>query len=256
MIFAADIGNSNITIGLFNDGELLEVHRLDSETGFSVNDWENEIRNKINAESIEGCIISSVVNEITDNFKQACDNVFERESLNLSAHMNLGINIKTEKPESIGADRLANAFGALKYNLPVIVVDAGTAVTFDVVDKDKTFIGGIIMPGVDVQLKSLYEKTSKLPKIEPKEIEKVIGYDTETCILSGVIRGVACAIDGLIIQCEEELGEKATVIGTGGQIELISKYMKRKFDHADKNYTLKSLFGIYCKVRGINGKRF
>ena len=256
MIFAADIGNSNITIGLFNNEELLEIFRLDSKTDFSVNDWERELKNKIDCKNIKGCIISSVVDEITDNFKQACDNVFGLESLNVFAGMDLGINIKTKNPESIGADRLANVFGTLEYNLPVIVVDAGTAVTFDVVDKDKTFLGGIIMPGADVQLKSLYEKTSKLPRIKPKEIETAIGYDTETCILSGVIRGIACAIDGLITQCEEELGEKATIIGTGGQIELISKYMKRKINYIDKNYTLKSLFGIYCKIRGINGKRF
>lgn len=255
MIAVFDIGNTNITIGIFED-KLIQKYTLATNKENSIRDWEAEITGILGNKKIEGCIISSVVDEVTENFIKACDNVFGENSINLTAKMDLGIGIKTEQPESIGADRLANVFGALKYPLPAIVVDAGTAITFDVVDKDKNFIGGIILPGIDTQLESLYEKTSKLPIIKAREISNAIGYDTETCILSGVICGAACAIDGLLERCERELGSKATVIGTGGQIEMVSKYMKRKIDYIDKDHTLEALFTIYCKERKINGNRF
>ena len=101
------------------------------------------------------------------------------------------------------------------------------------------------MPGVNMQLNSLSEKTSKLPKIEPEKISKVIGVDTKTCILSGVIRGHACAIEGLISQCEAEIGEKVTVIATGGLSYLVSEYMSRKFDYINPTLTLDGFKLLY-----------
>ena len=170
----------------------------------------------------------------------------------LTPDSNHGIGLsKVDKPYTIGADRLANVCAAAKYPLPAIVVDIGTAITFDVLDKDKNFIGGVIMPGVNMGIKALADGTSKLTEIAPDVSPSAIGNTTETCILAGVLRGTACAIDGLLAQCEDELGCKATVIMTGGQAELILKYMNRTPDYMNKNLTLEGLKHYYMSVSEI-----
>ena len=133
----------------------------------------------------------------------------------------------------------------LKYKLPAIVIDFGTATTFDIVSKDGVFLGGVIMPGLNLQFKSLSSNTSKLPRISAGISEKAIGDSTENALLSGIMRGSACAIEGLIHQCELELGEKATIIATGGQSRLISEYMIRRFDYIDSSLTLEGLKSIF-----------
>lgn len=245
MILVVDIGNTNITIGVFDNDELIEIHRLNSDMNNTAFDYETELRNMLSDKNIEGCIISSVVDELTFTVKQACNGAFDIDSILFTYDMNLEIGLKTEKPHTIGTDRLANVYAVLKYELPAIVVDIGTAVTFDILDENKNFIGGVIMPGINMGLKGLYEATSKLPEINAKESPIAIGNTTETCILSGVVRGTACAIDGLLEQCEEELGKKASIILTGGQSWLISKYMKRTFDCIEPNLTLYGLKNIY-----------
>ena len=117
-------------------------------------------------------------------------------------------------------------------------MDIGTAVTFDILSEDKVFMGGVIMPGINMGLKALAEGTSKLPKIKAQQSPAAIGNTTETCILSGVIRGTAAAIDGLIAQCTEELGSCKTVVLTGGQADLVSEYMKYPFNAINKTLTL------------------
>lgn len=245
MILAVDIGNTNITIGVFEGDELVETHRIESNKNYTVFDFESELRSLLTGKTIEGCIIGSVVDELTYSVKQACNSAFGVDSILLTPQSNLGIRLKTEKPHTIGADRLANVYAALKYPLPGIVVDVGTAVTFDIIDKDRNFIGGVIMPGVNMGLKALAEGTSKLYEIKPQNSPMAIGNTTETCILSGVVRGTACAIEGLLVQCEKELGGKATVILTGGQSELVAQYMERTPDVINRNLTLEGLNNIY-----------
>jgi type III pantothenate kinase len=156
------------------------------------------------------------------------------------------MEIKLKNPKEVGADRIANAIGAKeKYPLPAIVIDIGTATTFDIVSKKGDFLGGVIMPGLNLQFKSLSSNTSKLPRINAGISEKAIGDSTENALLSGIMRGSACAIEGLIHQCELELGERATVIATGGQSRLVSEYMLRSFDYIDSNLTLEGLKFLY-----------
>ena len=244
MLFTADIGNTNITIGIFDENNLVDVKRIETFTGFSVFDFEQKLEEILKGQAFEKGIICSVVDEITDKFKQACDKVLGLNTILLRYNMDLGLVLKEKTASTIGADRLANAVAALSYNLPVIVVDVGTAVTFDIVDENKKFLGGIIMPGVNIGLKGLADYTSKLPEIVPEESPYAIGDSTKTCILSGVIRGTACAIEGLINQCENELGQKATVVLTGGQCKLISKYMTRQADYINSDLTLIGLKNI------------
>ena len=224
MFLAIDIGNSKITTALF-DKDIFSKKFVGYE--------------------IAECAIISVVNNIDKVIKKACDMAFGINSVILDIESASEIKIAGTNPKSAGMDRLANVYAVSDMPLPAIVVDMGTAITFDILNKNKEFIGGIIMPGINMSLKGLAEGTSKLPEINAQEISFAIGNNTETCILSGVIRGAASAIDGLLEQCIEELGECKTIVLTGGQSDLISKYMKHQFDYLDKNLTMLGIKKIY-----------
>ncbi len=247
MYLVVDIGNSNITVALMKNQNLYSTYRFQAQKDYSEEYYEGLFKKLFKETKIEGCMISSVCIELSNIVKYALDNVFHVNSIFLDQKINIGINIDIPHPEIVGADRIANAYAALKlYGVPAIVVDTGTATTFEIIDKKGNFSGGIIMPGVGTQLKSLFNNTSLLPQIQPAEIDNVIGIDTETCILSGVIRGHAAAIDGLLSDCKKEMGlKKVTIIGTGGYIDLVSKYMKQKLDYVNKELTLQGIGLIY-----------
>lgn len=246
MLLSIDIGNTNITLGIFDKKTLVETFRLASDKDLSQNEYEILLKTLCREYKIEGCVIGSVVEELTDILKKACNNVFDLTTFIVDSNLDLGLKIALKNPKEVGADRIANAYGAkAKYSLPLIVVDIGTATTFDIVSKNGEFLGGVIMPGLNLQFKSLSTNTSKLPKIEAGLSEKAIGDCTENALLSGIMRGSACAIEGLINQCELELGEKATIIATGGHSRLISEYMIRRFDYIDSSLTLEGLKSIF-----------
>lgn len=245
MLLAVDIGNTNITLGLFDNDTLVKTLRLESDIRMSEDEYALRLKSLLNGYDIDSCAIISVSDELTPVFKSACDDVFEINSF-LCTLKSFDIKTTLNEPEKIGGDRLANAYAVMnKYPLPAIVVDIGTAITFDIVSKDKVFIGGVIMPGMNLQLRALSEHTSKLPLIQPSRSQNVIGDNTENAILSGVIRGTACAVEGLIKQCEAELAEPVTVIAAGGQCSLIAEYMGRKFDYINPNLTLEGLAAVY-----------
>lgn len=247
MLLAVDIGNTNIVLGVFENDSLIKTFRLKTD----INADYIEQLELLKSYNIQECVIVSVVTELNDILKSVCDNVFGINS-KLVLYKNLDIKIALAEPEKVGIDRLVNAYAALKkYSLPLIVIDVGTAITFDIVAKGKSFIGGIIMPGINLQYKSLNEYTSKLPLVSNSTSHCVIGNNTETAISSGVLRGVASAIEGLIYQCEAELGEKAMVIATGGQAEIIANYMMRKFDYINPTLTLEGLM-LACFDSHVN----
>lgn len=246
MLLSVDIGNTNITLGVFDKENLVETFRLDSDKDLSQTEYEILFKTLFKDFEIKECVIGSVVEELNQIVKVACDKAFEINSYLINSQTNYGMNIKLKNPKEVGADRIANAYGAkLKYKLPIIVVDIGTATTFDIVSQNGDFVGGVIMPGLNLQFKSLSTNTSKLPKISANISEKAIGDSTENALLSGIMRGSACAIEGLIHQCELELGQKATIVATGGHSKLISEYMFRSFDYIDSNLTLVGLKNLY-----------
>lgn len=249
MFLAVDIGNTNITLGVFEGEVLIKTFRFITDKNFAQDKYEKLLRDTLKGFEIQECAIVSVVEELTASFKEVCENIFRTKVFVLNSDCNVGLKFHSGEAKTIGSDRIANTCAVLEYNLPVIVVDIGTAVTFDIVSKDKTFLGGIIMSGINMELSALNSYTSKLPLITVKESLKAIGDTTETCILSGVVRGKACAVEGLISQCEKELGEKAVIYATGGQCELVSKYMTRQFDYVDINLTLKGLRKAYIHAK-------
>lgn len=223
MLLTADIGNTSITLGVFEDTALVEEFRLASDKDLSIEEYEVLLKSLFKTYTIVGCIISSVVEELTEKFRQAVQTAFRIEPMILSPNINTGIEIKLDNPSEVGADRIANAAGAyILYRHPVIVIDFGTATSFDIVNANGEFIGGVIAPGINLQLKSLNKFTSKLPRIEAATSPKTIGSNTCDAILSGVIRGCASMIDGLVKQCEKELGAEAIVVATGGYASIVS----------------------------------
>lgn len=254
MLLTVDIGNTSITLGVFDNEALVEEFRLASDKDLSLAEYEVLLKSLLKSFVIDGCIISSVVEELTDKFKTAADNVLKVNSVILSPKINTGIKIKIDNPLEAGADRIANAAGAyVLYKTPVIVVDFGTATTFDVVNGDGEFIGGLISLGIMSQMKALNKFTSKLPRADVSLSPCAIGHNTNDAILAGVIRGTASMIDGMVEQCEKELGQKATIVATGGYSGLIANYLKRPFDYINPTLTLEGLRYLY-QINSIETK--
>jgi len=263
MLLTADIGNTSISLGVFDGEALVEKFRLASDKDLSQQEYEVLLKTLCKPFAINGCIIASVVDELSKKFQLAVDNVFNIKALMLTCECETGVKISLENPKEAGADRIANACGAfMLYEKPCIVVDFGTATSFDIINKNGEFIGGVITPGLNLQMKVLNKFTSKLPKIDVAISTKAIGNNTSEAILSGVIRGTACLIEGLVEQCEAELGGgndltnasgcspncekvKAVLIATGGYSGLISSYLKRPFDFINPTLTLEGLRFLY-----------
>ena len=246
MLLTADIGNTSITLVLFDDNALVEEFRLASDKDLSQEEYEVLLKTLFKSSKIEGCVVASVVEELNKKFKSAVEQVFKISAIFVSSEINTGVKVAIKNPKEAGADRIANACGAfMLYHRPCIVIDFGTATSFDIINQKGEFIGGVIAPGLNLQMKVLNKFTSKLPKIDVAKADKAIGGTTSEAILSGVIRGSACMIDGLVEQCEIELGAKATLIATGGYSGLISSYLKRPFDFINPTLTLEGLRFLY-----------
>lgn len=246
MLLTADIGNTSINLGLFDGDALVEEFRLASDKDLSQEEYEVLLKTLCKPYVIDGCIIASVVEELNNKFQSSVDNVFKIKSILVSNTINTGVKIVLANPNEAGADRIANACAAfMLYTRPCIVVDFGTATSFDIVNEKGEFIGGVIAPGLNLQMKVLNKFTSKLPKIDVAISNTAIGNNTSDAILSGVIRGSACMIDGLVEQCEKELGSNVTLVATGGYSGLISNYLKRPFDFINPTLTLEGLRFLY-----------
>lgn len=246
MLLTTDIGNTSINLGLFDGDALVEEFRLASDKDLSLEEYEVLLKTLCKSFKIDGCIIASVVDELNKKIKTSIENVFKIDPIIVSPEFKTGVKIALKNPSEAGADRIANAYGAfMLYNRPCIVIDFGTATSFDIVNQKGEFIGGVITPGLNLQMKVLNKFTSRLPKIDVAVSNKAIGNNTAEAILSGVIRGTACMIDGLVSQCEEELGSKVTLIATGGYSGLIAKYLKRPFDFINPTLTLEGLRFLY-----------
>ena len=251
MFLAIDAGNTRVTLGFFDNGLINNVRSFPCDKGIDFSELKIKIKSLSEGYDVEACHIASVVEELTNPLKQAISVIFNIQPSLLLPQNNGGIKLKTSKPEKCGADRVANAYAASKLydKRPVIVVDSGSATTFDIVDTDNEFLGGVIMPGMGLQLKALAEKTSKLPELDLNNINDkldIISDNTEDAIYAGVVVAHALAIQGLINLCEKELGEKAFIVGTGGNIRIVEKYMnERKFDVINPLLTLEGIRLLY-----------
>jgi len=250
MFLAIDIGNTNISLGIFKDGLLQNKSSFKYAKNMPIDYYIKIFKTLLINKDITNCTISSVVDEITEIVSKSIEKLFNIKPLVISSDTKLNLKIKSKNPEKIGMDRITNACAVKKLysSTPAIVVDIGTATTFDIINKKGDFIGGLIIPGINTQLKSLSDNTSKLPNIEINdinEVTKTINTDTKKAILSGVIKGHAHAIEGLINDCKKELKVKPFIIATGGNAKLVSKYAKKNlFNEVNPDLTLEGLYVI------------
>lgn len=243
MLLVIDIGNTNITLGVFENEKIVQSWRLATDIKRTEDEYgvflKNLLRETNLDKKISNAVIASVVVQLTEKIEIALKKYLGIDSLIISHKIKTNVVLKTDNPSQVGADRIVNACAAAKlYSTPAIVVDFGTATSFDIVNEKNEFIGGIITAGMKIQAEALSSKTSKLPKLNIEAPEHAIGRNTIEAMLSGIVRGHAAMIDGLILECEKELGQKATIIATGGYSAVISKYLNRKFDYINPDLTL------------------
>lgn len=222
MILAIDIGNTNIVIGCIKDEDILFVERLSTDSTKTALEYAISFKNVLELYHLDpadfsGAIVSSVVPPVTNIVKEAAKKITGQDVVIIGPGVRTGLNILMDNPAQLGSDLVANAVaGIAEYKAPLIIIDIGTATTISVVDKKQNYIGGMILPGIRVSSDSLTSRTSQLPRISVEAPKKLIGTNTIDCMKSGLIYGNASCIDGMIQRIEKELGEKATVVATGG----------------------------------------
>ncbi len=243
-LLAVDIGNTNINLGLFKGDVLSKRFILPSKR----NDYDKSLAKIFKAYKIDKVIICSVVPETTRVFEKSLILFLKDKPLVLGKNMKVPVINKYDFPRQVGQDRLVNAYAALcLYGYPAIVVDFGTAITFDIVSKKGEYLGGLILPGLGISLEALTQKTALLPKVKIRPPKKLIGKNTADSMLSGMVYGFALMTDGLINKLKLLLKGRTKIIGTGGNIEFIAKYC-REFNRVDRDLTLKGLNLIYRAV--------
>ncbi len=252
MLLAIDIGNTNITLGAYDDNILSFTARLKTDSSFTSDQYAIQIKDimelyNLDFRNIEDCIISSVVPQVGSAVSNAVSKLCNITPLIIGPGVKTGLNIKIDNPAQLGADLVAGAVGAIsEYTLPCIIIDMGTASTISVIDKNGMFLGGSIAAGVKLTLKALFENTSQLPSVNIEAPRSVIGTNTVDCMKSGLVFGTAAMLDGLIDRIENELGESATIVATGGLSKEIITHCRRDIIY-NENLLLDGLREIYEK---------
>jgi type III pantothenate kinase len=248
MLLAIDVGNTNIVIGVFRGETLAHNWRLTTirertsdELGLLVSELCD--RNEIRQSDIEGIVIASVVPPLTGTLMTMVTQYFGRVALVFEPAVNGGIPILIDNPSEVGADRVVNsiaAFATYGKGLPIIVVDFGTATTFDAVSAKGEYLGGIICPGPQVSADALFQRAAKLPRIEVRKPARAIGTNTVAAMQSGTFFGYVDMVEGLVKRMKAELGGAAVVVATGGLAAMVAPESK-VIEHVDQELTLRGL---------------
>lgn len=252
MVLAVDIGNTNIVFGGFEGSQVTFSSRISTNLERTEAEYVVLIRSifevySINKEQIEGAIISSVVPPLTNILKTVLDKLTGKRTLVVGPGLKTGLNIVIDDPSELGSDLAVESVAAIaKYPKPLIVLDMGTATKFTVVDSRGDLRGVVIYPGVMVSFDALTSRAAQLPRISFDTPKRVIGTNSIMSMQSGLIYGSAGMVDGIIDRIEEELGEKATVVATGGLCETIVKFCHHEMI-CDSSLVLDGLRILYEK---------
>lgn len=259
MYLAIDVGNTNNVIGLFSNDKLLTHWRIRTEWNRTADEYwvlikEFILMNSVEAEIIDDIIISCVVPPLVPVLTEMSKKYFSCEPLVVGPGIKTGISILYKNPAEVGADRIVNSVAAYeKYGGPLIIVDFGTATTFDAVSKKGEYLGGAIFPGVQISMEALFKNTAKLPRVDLVAPERVIGKSTVESIQSGAVNGFVGMIKNIVEKMQAEIGQKTQVIATGGVSEVIAAKTD-VIDTLDPLLTLDGLRIIYRKNR-FEGKK-
>lgn len=252
MLLAIDIGNTNIVIGCLREDEIHFKARIATDYTRTSDQYGVEIKNMLEAfgihrEDISDCIISSVVPPVFNSVRTGVIKVIGKQPMVVGPGLKTGLDIHVDSPAQVGSDRIVIAVAALaEYAAPLILIDLGTATTIEVVEAPRTYIGGVIYPGVKLSLDALTSRAAQLPGISLDKPRQVIGRNTVDCMRSGMMYGTAAMLDGIIERMEEEIGHRATVIATGGMAQFVAPLCKREII-LEKDLLLKGLNIIYKK---------
>lgn len=246
MLLAIDIGNTNITCGIFADSRLKKRFNIVTRE-YSL----AKLKKAMSKASIDDAVICSVVPLATKKIAKDLKGFLGKAPYIVGKDIKVPLKNLYHKPHEVGQDRLVNAYaGVHLYGTPLIAVDFGTAITFDVISKNKEYLGGMILPGLGISLEALFERTALLPEIKLEAPSELIGRSTKNSMLSGIVYGFACLADDLSERIKAYIGKNAKVIATGGNISLIGKYC-RKIDKIDPDLTLKGINFIYLSTGRI-----
>jgi len=246
MLLAIDAGNTNVTIGVFDGASLAARWRLRTVIEQTADEWGVLLRNLFNLggidlDSVDGIVVASVVPPLDPALAGMSRVYFARDPMFVTADTDIGLKILYDNPREVGADRIVNSVAAFhKHGGPCVVVDLGTAITFDAVSRSCEYLGGVICPGIGMSIEGLFSKTARLPRVDFLEPERLIGTNTVASVQSGLYYGAVGMIDGIIERLRKELGEDTVSIATGGQAALIvrgSRFLKA----VDEDLTLEGL---------------
>lgn len=255
MFLAIDCGNTNIVFALYKDENKSApiIWRCRSDEAFTADEYASWLspllqNEKLAFTDVTDVLIGSVVPDVNFNLRRLCEKYFKVEPNFIKPDgSNCGIGVNLPEPKKVGADQLVNAVAAVnKYKLPCVVIDFGTATTFDIVNKDGEYSGAVICPGVNLSVDALYRAAALLPKVVIDLPEKVIGHNTVTAMQSGLYWGYVSMIEGIIKRIAAELGEKPTIVATGGLSPLFMNATD-VIEYADPELTLEGLRLIHLR---------
>jgi type III pantothenate kinase len=250
MLLVIDVGNTNTVLGVYDGKNLVNSWRLATRRAATVDEYGILSRNlfslaKIDAAKITGIIIASVVPPLDPVLQQMAQQYFHLEPMVVEPGVKTGLVVKYEPPQDVGADRIVSAVAAFeKYGGPTIVVDFGTATTFDCISSKAEYLGGVIAPGIVISSEALFERAARLPRIDIKAPKEVIGTSTVTSMQSGLFYGYVGLVEGILTRLKEELGAQSRVVATGGQATLIAQGTSA-IDAIEPNLILEGLRIIY-----------
>lgn len=257
MLLVIDVGNTNTSLGVYRDAELVAHWRLTTNRARTVDEYGVHARNlfelaALDFKAINAIAIASVVPPLNYTLKTMAETYFNLSPLFVDSDTNTGLKILYEPATDVGADRIVDAVAAIeKYGAPCIIVDFGTATTFDVINDNGEYLGGVITPGIMISADALFERAAKLPRVDIKRPQRVIGSSTTTSMQSGLYYGYTALVDGVLRKIIEELGQSRKsprVIATGGLAPLMatgSEYI----EVVDDTLTLDGLRLIYERTR-------
>jgi type III pantothenate kinase len=255
MLLAVDIGNTNVTLGVFEGDKLKATWRMAADVNQMGDEYAALLLTLLNyegmkASDIKEAAMCSVVPPLVGTFEELLGRYFNISPLVVRAGVKTGVRIVFDNPREVGTDRIVNAAAAHHlYRGAVIVLDMGTGTTFDIVSREGDFIGGVIAPGIGIAAQALYTRTAALPRVELVHPQKAIGSNTIAAMQSGIVFGYIGLVEGLLARIQKELGTKALVVATGGYAELIAKGTK-VIDEVNPDITLVGLRLIYQMNKG------
>ena len=251
MLLAIDLGNTNIKYGVFDGGKLVASFRVSSRISRTADEYGSVLvgllsDSGINKSDIDGIIFSSVIPALNYTICHMCEFFFGVSPLIVGPGIKTGLNIKADNPKEVGADIIVNSVSAInKYKGPIVVIDFGTATTFDVINEKSELLGVVIAPGIKTSLEGLVSKTAQLPMVELDAPKTIIGKNTKHCMQAGVIFGFSGLVENILKKIKKELGvSEIKVVATGGLGEIIAREVKT-IDIVDRTLTLDGLRMIY-----------